>query len=210
MRLLIFDFDGVIADTFADMLKFAQEICDELGVLHSVLPSDLRELEVMSFTTFGRACEVPEIHTSEFARRCVRKFAQKETPPAIFDGLAGVIRGLAQEYILVIVTGNTAENVNVFLVHHGLQDCFRMVYGVDIPASKARKIQMAQKRFETGSESVYFVGDSLGDLHAAREAGVKSVAVGWGHQSLDMLVGGRPDATVHSPAELYAILEAGG
>jgi phosphoglycolate phosphatase-like HAD superfamily hydrolase len=47
-------------------------------------------------------------------------------------------------------------------------------------------------------------------MRAAREAGVKSVAVSWGHQSLHMLVGGRPNAIVHSPAELYAILEAGG
>jgi phosphoglycolate phosphatase len=203
MRLLVFDYDGVLADTFADMLKFAQESCDELGVTHTVLPSDLRDLEVMSFTTFGRACGVREELTWEFARRCTQKFAEKETPPAIFDGLAEVIRGLTENNILVIVTGNTTGNVNTFLVHHSLQDCFRMVYGVDIPASKARKIQMAQERFETGSESVYFVGDSLSDLHAAREAGVKSVAVGWGHQSLDMLVRGGSDAIVHSPAELY-------
>jgi phosphoglycolate phosphatase len=210
MRLLIFDYDGVIADTFADMLKFAQEVCDELGVLHAVLPSDLHDLEVMSFTTFGRACEVPEVLISEFVRRCTQKFAEKVTPPAIFDGLSEVIRGLAERNILLIITGNTTGNVKTFLVHHGLQDCFRMVYGVDMPASKAGKIRMAQKRFETKSESVFFVGDSLSDLHAARESGVKSIAVSWGHQSLDRLVGGRPDAIVHSPAELYAILEAGG
>lgn len=210
MRLIIFDFDGVLADTFADMLRFAQETCDEFGVTHTVIPSDLRELEVMSFTTFGRACEVPEELTWEFARRCTRKFAQKETPPAIFAGLAGVIRGLARKNILVILTGNTEDNVNAFLVHHGLQDCFRMVYGMEVPDSKARKIQMAQERFESGRESVHFVGDSLSDMRAAREAGVKSVAVSWGHQSLHMLVGGRPNAIVHSPAELYAILEAGG
>lgn len=210
MRLLIFDFDGVIADTFADMLKFAQETCDELGVTHTVLPSDLRDLEVMSFTTFGRACEVREELTWEFSRRCTQKFAEKVTPPAIFDGLSEVIRGLAEKNILVIVTGNTTGNVNTFLVHHGLQDCFRMVYGVEIPSSKAKKIQMAQKRFGTGNESVYFVGDSLSDVRAGREAGVKSVAVNWGHQSLDMLVRGGPDAIVHSPAELYITFGADG
>jgi phosphoglycolate phosphatase len=210
MRLLIFDYDGVIADTFADMLKFAQETCDELGVTHTVLPSDLRDLEVMSFTTFGRACEVRDELTSEFVRRCTQKFAEKVTPPAIFDGLAEVIQRLAERNILLIVSGNTTENVNAFLFHHGLLDCFRMVYGVDIPGSKRCKIQMAQKRFGIGREAVNFVGDSLSDLRAAREAGVKSIAVSWGHQSLDMLIGGRPDAIVHSPAELYAVLGSDG
>ncbi len=208
MRLLIFDYDGVLADTFADMLKFAQETCDELGVLHAVLPSDLRDLEVMSFATFGRACKVPEEMLEGFVRKCTQKFAQKEAPPAIFDGLSEVIRELSGKNILLIVSGNTTGNVKAFLVHHGLQDCFRGVYGVDMPGSKVEKIQMAQKRFGTGSETVYFVGDSLSDLRAAREAGVKSIAVSWGHQSLEVLVGGRPDAIVHSPAELYPILEA--
>lgn len=210
MRLLIFDYDGVLADTLADMLQFAQETCDELGVMHTVLPSDLRELEVMSFTTFGRACGVPEELTGEFARRCTRKFAEKITPPAIFDGLSEVIGRLAENNILVIVSGNTTGNVNAFLFHHGLLDCFRMVYGVDMPGSKPHKIEMAKQRFGTGNETVYFVGDSLSDLRAARETGVKSVAVSWGHQSLDALARGKPDAIAHSPAELYAILEAGG
>lgn len=210
MRLLIFDYDGVLADTLADMLKFAQETCDELGVTHTVIPSDLRDLEVMSFTTFGRACGVPEELTGEFARRCTRKFAEKIAPPAVFDGLAEVVRRLAEENLLLIVTGNTAGNVNAFLRHHGLLDCFRMVYGVDMPGSKLEKIQIAQKQFGTGSEPVYFVGDSLSDLRAAHEAGVGSVAVSWGHQSLDVLIRGKPDAIAHSPAELYAILKAGG
>jgi phosphoglycolate phosphatase len=210
MRLLIFDYDGVLADTLEDMLRFAQETCDELGVTHTVLPSDLRDLDVMSFTTFGRACGVPEELTGEFARRCTRKFAEKVTPPAIFDGLSDVIRRLAERNILVIVSGNTTENVKAFLFHHGLLDCFHMVYGVDMPGSKAGKIQLAQKRFGTGRKTVYFVGDSLSDLRAAREAGVKSIAVSWGHQSLEMLVGGRPDAIVHSPGELYVVLGSDG
>ncbi|NJC94789.1 MAG: hypothetical protein C3F07_18860 [Anaerolineales bacterium] len=210
MRLLIFDYDGVLADTLADMLRFAQATCDEMGVSHTVLASDLRDLEVMSFTTFGRACGVPEERAEEFSRRCTRKFAEKVTPPAIFEGLSDVIWQLAKRNILLIVSGNTTANVNAFLLHHGLLDCFRSVYGVDLPGTKAGKIQMAQTRFGTDSGPVYFVGDSLSDLRAAREAGVRSIAVSWGHQSLEMLDSGRPAAIVHSPDELYAILEAGG
>ena len=60
MSLLLFDFDGVLADTLGDMLRFAQEVCDELGVSHTVVQTDLSELEVMSFATFGRACGMPE------------------------------------------------------------------------------------------------------------------------------------------------------
>ena len=96
MSLILFDFDGVLADTLADMLRFAQEVCDELGVKHTVVQTDLSELEVMSFATFGRACETPEDLVDEFVRRCTGKFAEKKSPPAIFDGLGEVVRKLAE------------------------------------------------------------------------------------------------------------------
>lgn len=206
MRLLLFDFDGVLADTFADMIQFAQEACDELGVDHIVVPSDLSNLEIMSFATFGQACEVPETLTGEFVRRCTEKFREKKTPPVVFKELTEVLRSLSKENILVIVTGNTTGNVNAFLAHHGLQECFKKVYGVDMPGSKAEKIRMAKRRFEAGIESSLFIGDSLSDIRAAREANVGSIAVGWGHQRLEMLIRGEPDFIVHSPAELLEVL----
>ena len=122
MSLILFDFDGVLADTLADMLHFAQEVCDELGVKHTVVQTDLSELEVMSFASLGRACETPEDLVDEFVRRCTGKFAAKKSPPAIFDGLEDVVRKLAESHLLAVVTGNTEGNVRVFLEEHGLED----------------------------------------------------------------------------------------
>jgi phosphoglycolate phosphatase-like HAD superfamily hydrolase len=205
MALILFDFDGVLADTLADMLRFAQEACDELGVKHAVVQTDLSELEVMSFATFGRACEMPEDWVEEFVCRCTGKFAQKQAPPAIFNGLGEVVRKLAESHVLTVVTGNTESNVRTFLKEHGLAGCFRAVYGVDLPGSKAEKILMAKSQFAAEAETVFMVGDSISDVHAAREAGVKSIVVSWGHQSLTKLVGAVPDAVVRLPDELIEI-----
>jgi len=209
MKLIIFDFDGVLADTFSDMIRFAQESCDELGVDHIVTPEDLRDLEVMSFATFGAACDVPLELTEEFVYRCTRKFAEKKTPPPIFDGLPDVILKLSEENILSIVTGNTTKNVDSFLAHHGLQDCFRTVYGVDIPGSKVEKIKMVNDQFDVGNEATFLIGDSLSDIQSAREANVSCIAVSWGHQTLEMLVRGKPDVIVHKPTEILEYLFPG-
>jgi phosphoglycolate phosphatase len=205
MALILFDFDGVLADTIADMLRFAQEVCDELGVKHTVVQTDLSELEVMSFATFGRACEMPEDLVDEFVRRCTMKFAEKKSPPAIFHGLREVVRKLAKGHVLAVVSGNTEGNVRTFLEQHGLEGCFRAVYGVDMPGSKAEKILMAKSQFGSEAGMVFMVGDSLSDVHAAREAGVKSIVVGWGHQSLGRLVGTVPDHVARVPKELIEI-----
>jgi len=87
MSLILFDFDGVLADTLGDLLQFGQEVCDELGVQHIATQEDLNSLEVMSFATYGIQLEVPAHLVDEFVRRCLSRFAEKKSPPAIFDGL---------------------------------------------------------------------------------------------------------------------------
>jgi phosphoglycolate phosphatase len=205
MSTIIFDFDGVLADTLADMLRFGQQVCDELGVQHTVVQADLCELEVMSFATFGGACGVPQGLLEEFVRRCVAKFAQ-QAPPAIFDGMQEVVRALAHPHSLAVVTGNTVANVEAFLRQHGLQGCVRLVYGVDTPGSKAQKITLARSRLAAEGEAVFMVGDAASDVHAARQAGVKSIAVSWGHQSLARLLQAAPDHLASSPGELIEII----
>ena len=208
MSLILFDFDGVLADTLADMLRFAQAVCDELGISHTVVQSDLSELEVMSFATFGQACEMPADLLDEFVRRCTGKFAGKKSPPAIFDGLRDVLRKLAESHLLAVVTGNTEGNVRVFLEEHGLEGCFRAVYGVDMPGSKVEKIILAKGQFAGEGEAVFMVGDSVSDIRDAREAGVNSIAVSWGHQSIGKLVGAMPDHIVHTPEGLIEITKS--
>ena len=207
MSLILFDFDGVLADTLGDLLQFGQEVCDELGVQHIATQEDLNSLEVMSFATYGIQLEVPAHLVDEFVRRCLSRFAEKKSPPAIFDGLAEVVRKLAKENVLAVVTGNSTQNVNAFLEEHGILDCFRAVYGVDLPGSKVQKISLAREQFSAGMmrESVFMVGDSLSDIRAAKEAGIQSVAVAWGHQSLDRLLSGDPDHVVRSVQELLTL-----
>lgn len=205
MALIIFDYDGVLADTLDDLIHFGQQACDQLGVKHVVTQADLSNLEVMSFATYGRACEVQENLIDEFVKISLRLFAEKESPPAIFAGMSEVIQHFSNQHKLAIATTNSSQNVNLFLTQHGLSNLFHAVYGVDTPGSKAHKIALARERF--GEESVYMIGDALSDVRAAMEAGVASIAVTWGHQSLETLLRGEPDYVVNSPNSLIEVIE---
>lgn len=209
MALIIFDYDGVLADTLDDLIHFGQEACNKLGVNHLVTKEDLNNLEVMSFASYGQACEVPDHLVNEFVKICLNFFAEKETPPAIFTGLSRVIRHLSVNHTLAVVTTNSSKNVKAFLVKHGLDSLIHAVYGVDSPGSKAQKISMARNRLleNEKQETVFMVGDSLSDVLAAKEASVTSIAVTWGHQSLQNLLRGNPDHVVSSPHKLVEIIE---
>lgn len=208
MSLILFDFDGVLADTLEDLLQFGQEVCNELGVQHHVVKEDLSSLEVMSFATFGKQLDVPNTLIEPFVQRCLEKVAQKESPPAIFAGLAEVVRELSARHVLGIVTTNTAKNVNAFLAQHKLVDCIRVIYGLEQPGSKAEKISQARNQFAAAGEAVFMIGDAVSDIYAAKQASVKSIAVSWGHQSLERLLNAGADHSVHSASELVALFEA--
>lgn len=207
MALIIFDYDGVLADTLDDLIRFGQEACNQLGVNHVVAKEDLSNLEVMSFATFGRACEVPEHLIDEFVKISLNLFAEKESPPAIFNGLSEVIKHLSSRHKIAIVTINSSQNVFAFITKHGLDSLVHAVYGVDTPGSKAQKISLARERFANNGEAVYMIGDALSDVRAAKEAGVTSIAVTWGHQSLETLLRGELDYVVNSPQDLIEVIE---
>jgi phosphoglycolate phosphatase len=209
MALILFDYDGVLADTLDDLVRSGQEACSQLGIKHLVTREDLNNLEEMSFSSFGRACGVPEHLVDEFVRICLSYLAEKKSPPAIFPGLSSVIRRLSATHRIAVVTTNSSQNVNAFLAEHGLDGIIQAVYGVDAPGSKAQKIAMARDRLleNREQEPVFMVGDSLSDVLAAKEARVTSIAVTWGHQGLEHLLRGHPDHVVSSPQDLIGIVE---
>lgn len=209
MALIIFDYDGVLADTLENLIQFGQEACNQLGIRHLVTKDDLSNLEVMSFSSFGRACEVPENLVDEFVRICLDLFAKKESPPAIFEGLNKVIQYLSANHKIAVVTTNSSQNVHAFLVKHGLDRLVHAVCGVDTPGSKAQKISTAKSLLLENEEqkAVFMIGDSLSDVRSAKEAGVTSVAVTWGHQNLETLLRGNPDYVVNSPHDLIEVIE---
>jgi HAD superfamily hydrolase (TIGR01549 family) len=210
MALILFDFDGVLADTLGDLLQFGQESCDALGIKHVATTEDLDSLEIMSFATYGRQLEVPEHMVDEFVRRCLAKFGKKKSAPDIFKGLDEVVRKLSASNTIGIITGNSSKNVKSFLVKHRLEGYVRAIFGVDSPGSKAEKISLAQSQFTAQGDAVFMVGDSASDVHAAREAAVKSIGVTWGHQSTETLIRAKPDFIVHLPQELLEVIEGSG
>jgi phosphoglycolate phosphatase len=209
MALILFDFDGVLADTLGDMLNFAQAVCAEMGFDRIPTPADLDALETMSFVEYGKQLGIPPQLAGEFATRCLQRFIEKPHPPKIFTGMVHVIEQLSARHTLAIVTGNTTRAVENFLRENNIHQFVGAVFAVDQPGSKVEKILKAKSQLATEADAVYYVGDAVSDVHAARQAEVKSVAVSWGHQSLGKLSKAQPDHIVHAPREIVELFVKG-
>ncbi len=59
-KVLIFDFDGVLADTVDDILRFGKIVSNKLGFPVTPTGDDLNDLNQMGFAEFGRQLGLPE------------------------------------------------------------------------------------------------------------------------------------------------------
>ena len=206
MAILLFDFDGVLADTLDDLLNFGRIACEQLGLPRNPTSADLDALDNMSFVDYGRQLGLPELYIDEFVRRCLEMFEQRTRPPRIFDGMAQVISRAAEHHQIGIITGNTTQTVEKFLQKNELQDTIQIILGVEQPGSKPEKIKRALQELTQPEDLTYMIGDAVSDIYAAKQASIKSIVVGWGHQSIQKLTTAEPNYLVKSPKELQQLL----
>ena len=96
MAIILFDFDGVLADTLDDLLNFAREVCAQLGLPRNPTPADLEVLDTMSFVDYGQQLKLPPQYIDAFVSQCLQRFNQRSRPPEIFEGMRQVITEAAK------------------------------------------------------------------------------------------------------------------
>jgi phosphoglycolate phosphatase len=202
----LFDYDGVLADTLADMLRFAGETCAEMGHPRTPNPADLDALETMSFVDYGLRLGIPADRAQEFARRTMARFEGRAEPPGLFSGMEVVVRSAAARGQVGIVTGSPARAVLSFLELHRLSSCFDVLISVEHTGTRAEKILAALAQLGRQPHEACLIGDAVSDVRACREVGVRSIVIAWGHQSAARLTAAGADAVVASPQELAELL----
>jgi phosphoglycolate phosphatase len=203
-RILIFDFDGVLADSLRPMLLYAGQVCQELGYPCTPTKKDLEILDRMEFSEFGRQLGIPEGKIGIFVKRNFELFSRREEPLAITPGIESVIRELSQKAILVVITGNSFRVVGKFLETYRLNE-FQTILGAEDDGSRVDKILQVISLNGGSKDKVYMIGDAVSDIRAAREAGIKSIAIAWGHQSKEKLLTENPDFLVDRPEDLLTL-----
>ena len=204
-NVLIFDFDGVIADSLAPMLRYAEQVCRELEHPCHPTKNDLESLERMEFSEFGRQLGIPEDKIEIFVTRNHELFYNRQEPLAIIAGMEAVVRKASRVATLTIITGNSCKVVEKFLLAYGLKDEFQMILCAEDEGDRSEKIERIKALNNGPNYEYYMIGDAISDIQAAQRTGIMSVAVGWGHQSKLKLIAGNPDFIVDWPEDLLKL-----
>ena len=196
---ILFDFDGVILDSFDKAFGFKSGHCPHLtddvyrGLFRGNINDGDRSLvHTEACTRIGNYFDAYRPHFES---------------TVFFEGIEDFIRRVGVRHNLFIVSSCTNELINWSLEKHGVSDEFVEIFGNDVHESKVEKTNSILKRFNFSPEQTVFVTDTVGDIREAREAGVEVIAVSWGFHSADWLREAKPLHLVHSVAELEAALE---
>lgn len=201
-KVIVFDFDGTIADTYQAIVNITNDLSSEFGYQ----PMDEEELLLLKNLSSKEIVKRTEI--SLFKLPFLVKRVQKELGYQIAElspikGIESVLLELKQkDYILGIVTSNVRENVVVFLQNNNLEYIFDFIYsGINI-FGKHRIINELVKKHNLNKTDVIYVGDETRDIRSARKSGIRIIAVGWGFNSQEILAEHKPDFLAVKPTEL--------
>ena len=211
-ELLIFDWDGTLADSIGrivDAMRQAADLSgrpvrDDLaikGIIGLGLPEAIRTL-------------YPDITGNDlidFRQHYADSYMamDNDVPSPLFQGVLESIEGFrAEGYKLAVATGKARRGLNRVLKAHAWLDYFDITRAADETASKPDPLMLHEILQHCGvqPERALMVGDSSFDLLMARNAGMDSVAVGYGAQTLDSLREYEPRLAIESFPELRAWL----
>jgi len=210
VEAVLWDLDGTITNSMPLIYAVYQHL-DRTLMHREVSQDEIRVRfgppdEVVIKTTFP-----PELATEAWAEFQRHYSLWHNRYATVFEGVQEVLEavqraGLAQ--VLVTAKGQWASHFS--LQHEGLLDYFDFVVtGTDVkhykPHPESLLVALARLRVEA-SRAVY-IGDSRGDILAARAAGITPVLTTWEEGGLlPRFAELEPEYVVHTPAELHALL----
>ena len=204
--LLIFDFDGTIADT----LLVAETILNETGReygLPNISRQQLMELKHKSIPELLKLSGLTWLQLPSFVRKLRSRFKTHMGQVLPIQGMPEILYELkGKGYRMEILTSNTQEAVQSFLQDHELH-LFEFVHSPDSIFGKSKALKHILKRTQLSCSQVVMIGDELRDVEAAQKVGVDSIAVTWGFNSEQLLRQAAPNYIATDPSHLLQLLD---
>jgi len=203
-KVLIFDFDGTIADTFLFFLNISNKLSKRFH-FKKISPDEAQMLKNMTLMEIINYLNIPIIQIPlmiAMARNDLNQMIAEVNPIVGIRGHLHHLRSLP--YKMGIMTTNSSKNVRAFLKKHDLE-IFDFISTSSMIWGKNIKIKKIIKNNDITLDKILYIGDEIRDIEAAKKAKIKIIAVTWGYNSSKALKAYQPDYLITNPKELYQI-----
>lgn len=213
-RLVIFDLDGTLLNTIADLAQSCNHALQALGyqthpepAYHLMVGNGINKLIERSLPEALRNEETVQRMRQEFIPYYDRHNADKSRP---YEGVSLLLTQLQQEGMMLAVASNKYQSATQKLIAHYFPDIrFSAVLGQrdGVPVKPNPTIVNDILRLTGASrEETLYVGDSGVDMQTAANAGVTACGVTWGFRSRAEIASFSPAFIVDRADEIREIL----
>ncbi len=197
---IIFDFDGVLVDSFHALYTLVRDAFLLLGIT-------LTEEQYQNFFQENVKLAEKKLSGSEERFKKLQTFIQNNAGEyykmvSLFPFAKDIILSLAEFGELAIVSSTTQNVIELKLSEQELLPYFRIISSASKEASKKERMIDVCKRLNFPEGNTFFISDTVGDIHEGRELGFKTIAVAWGFHSKKILHDAKPSFIVDNAVEL--------
>lgn len=200
-RLYLFDVDGTLLDSAADICGAVREALAQHGVV------DLDEAYLRTFIgyhLFDLFAEVLPDYGKQQQEELLALYrriylAREHSSTRVYAGVPEMLSALGG--LKSTATTKSSETARNVLTLFDLVSHFDHVQGTDGFPSKPNPdvIQRSIARFGVEPSEVLLIGDASPDMEAGRRAGVKTCAVTWGYGNIEHMRVHEPDYWIDHP-----------
>ena len=200
-RAVLFDWDGTLLNSYAADVRAYLSMFRALEIKWTEREVNLHYSP--NWYRVYRAALIPRSKWIEANRLWTQ--AYKLERPQLLPGARRVLRTLAAEFELGIVTSGNRARVRRQLREFGLADYFSACVCNEDAAKKKPNpapLQLALKRLGLAPEQCVYVGDTAEDIEMARRAGVRAIGVLGPFPTAARLRAAKPEILLDSIREL--------
>jgi len=210
-QVVIFDFDGTLANSISLALRLYNEHADQFKV-QRVTEDELPALRKMvrekgyAKSLKSKGVFLPRLPAMVLTIAREMRNHMSEVKP--YTGIIKALQDLkAQGFRIGVLTSNQEPIVREFLETHQYP-LFDFIVSEKTLFGKEKALKKIMKKFSLDPSSVVYVGDEPRDISASRKAGISVIGVSWGLAGEDGLGKTPPDVIVHKPKELVAAVKS--
>ena len=212
-KLIIFDYDGVLIDSFPMACEIYNDFFEKFGILNKF--NNGNKFDDHYFRNFFDVnWKLPLNNmgfTDDMLNECAKSYFSRfnsDSSKMLFDGIEDVLKILKnQGYKIAIASNNKEDAIKLRLTKEGIIDCFDLIiddsFGMKPdPAG----VIAALDKLSISPENAVLIGDMDGDIEAAQNANLKkAIAVTWGYHLKKKLL--NADVIIDSPEQLLEAIK---
>ena len=213
-KLVIFDLDGTLLDTIADLAESTNHALKQLDypthdveTIRTFVGNGINKLLERALPLQEQTEEKVMLMRSHFVPYYDAHNADLSSP---YPGIVHLLEDLQGQGIMIAVASNKYQEATVKLVKHyfpmiNFIEILGQREGINVKPDPSIVFDILKKA-NVNKEEVLYVGDSGVDMQTAINAGVDAIGVTWGFRPRTELEGFQPMGLIDKAEELWGFI----